>query len=620
MLGGIGKMRPCGHHHYYKYAHAKNRDDLLAVHGNITNYTDDLYDDCWGPFSLENLTSMHAGFSEASVFGNSKMRKWHGYVPNVTNVACAFYQYGDVNRPQSSIPVTSTSSNLEESILEGLDGNKVTTGWYSLRGTKCPKIPDWIKTLNPNGSNNYMGVFMACSNFLKNEETDEWGIKIFPYFENLDNYSSNLYAFALWVNEGHAGKSFPWKLDNRYSLKYVASMDRFSSYYGRFTELPKNLSLKNCTNINGMLFDGTDGSYFKIFETVDTMEKLVIASNPFSVGSLNYLYPSYESFSFPKLSDATNMFIDAQLDDTSVIKLSEALPTWTDGKTKHLITIGIHKDYQFDKNVNLALKKIDADYVSNVELDEEITSDKGWQLTVQFNESLSLISPVFSKQLIIDENLLPEGYKRVEYLKDNGNQFINTNYIPTINTGLWIIAIQDNYNDSMAFGVRENSNYFYCPCSRRNYPYYYGWKDDVQMSPKDDRSSYHYQSSLNWLNDKKAILNITNTISYNFDLTNFEESFNYPIYLFGRNASGTVERKYGGRIYRAKISEGTEIIHDYIPCLDANGKPCLYDILGTGTTEENTYYNLGTGADFTYKKWVFPNVLKNPKLNNSENE
>lgn len=56
-----------------------------------------------------------------------------------------------------------------------------------------------------------------------------------------------------------------------------------------------------------------------------------------------------------------------------------------------------------------------------------------------------------------------------------------------------------------------------------------------------------------------------------------------------------------GRIYSAKISEGTEIVRNFIPCLDDTGTPCMYD-----TVSHTAFYNQGAsaeegGKDFLYK-------------------
>lgn len=100
--------------------------------------------------------------------------------------------------------------------------------------------------------------------------------------------------------------------------------------------------------------------------------------------------PQYKYNIFPKLSTADNAFTNYQLNKISAITILESLPIWTDDKANHKFTLGIHKDYQYDPEVNLALKKVDMDYITPIEnlgalLSEEVTSDKGWTLTIRWN-------------------------------------------------------------------------------------------------------------------------------------------------------------------------------------------------------------------------------------------
>jgi len=52
----------------------------------------------------------------------------------------------------------------------------------------------------------------------------------------------------------------------------------------------------------------------------------------------------------------------------------------------------------------------------------------------------------------------------------------------------------------------------------------------------------------------------------------------------------------GCRIYEVSISQGTEVVHNFVPCLDPNGKPCMFD-----TVSKKPFYNSATtGPDFIY--------------------
>lgn len=53
-------------------------------------------------------------------------------------------------------------------------------------------------------------------------------------------------------------------------------------------------------------------------------------------------------------------------------------------------------------------------------------------------------------------------------------------------------------------------------------------------------------------------------------------------------------RDFMGNIYYAKIYDGENLVRDFKPCLDADGKPCFYDLIG-----RKPYYNQGAGS-FTW--------------------
>lgn len=146
--------------------------------------------------------------------------------------------------------------------------------------------------------------------------------------------------------------------------------------------------------------------------------------------------------------------------------------------------------------------------------------------------------------------------------------------------------------------VRTNSNYYCVPTVRSNVTYH-GWGATTQWNDIAKQNTI-FESYINYPIDgivvKDAVAIINKGTSYSKSLTSDLPSISHKIYLFGRNYNGTLEKPWNGLIYRAKISEGTEIIRDFIPCLDPDGKPCMYELL-----EGKTYYNQGTGADFTYK-------------------
>lgn len=129
---------------------------------------------------------------------------------------------------------------------------------------------------------------------------------------------------------------------------------------------------------------------------------------------------------YPSLSNGQSMFNGCRLKKQHAVEVLSGIPRWTSGT--HKLTIGIHIDHKYDPEVNEALKRADANYEPlNLPIDEttgeyvEVTENKGWQLTVQWNGTAtenaypnpsatyslrSQESPVFAK-LVTEER--PDG-------------------------------------------------------------------------------------------------------------------------------------------------------------------------------------------------------------------
>lgn len=65
------------------------------------------------------------------------------------------------------------------------------------------------------------------------------------------------------------------------------------------------------------------------------------------------------------------------------------------------------------------------------------------------------------------------------------------------------------------------------------------------------------------------------------------------LYLFARNATFFDGYAYM-KLYSCAIYDGGRKIRDFKPCLDADGVPCLYDLIS-----KTAFYNQGTGS-FTW--------------------
>lgn len=199
---------------------------------------------------------------------------------------------------------------------------------------------------------------------------------------------------------------------------------------------------------------------------------------------------------------------------------------------------------------------------------------------------------------------LPSGFKKCVYLQSDGTQWIDTGVVPNNETGLFCKTIKfDNSNSSM-FGVRENASTAIMTPYVGGKTISYRWKAEGKdnIYTLDKAGDYIFSSFLNFYNDRLAKIDSEDT-DWITSLSGTLENYTQNIWLFSTNFQGTFNNTYGkyvGRIYRAQITQGSNLIHDYVPCLDANGRPCMYDIIGGGTIEDNTYYNQSGGTEFSY--------------------
>ena len=362
MIGGIGKMRPCGHHHYYKYAHAvtcygentSTSNDLAQID---REYCKDVNENNYWNFSLNNATRI-----EGCCFQKGR---FIGFVAPTPNLKYASNMFTADNGQ--------TSPEVKEIQIDYDKIERCSALFYAFKLTDLPE------NFNPKTRNFEYLFTSGPAQSIANAHNG-----VFPFYPILNEATSTARMFI-------RNKLY---MDENYTFENVTNASGMFGFGGRestLLECPKNLSFKNVTDLNNFVLLGSQPGAvtFTWFQTKDTMEKLTTANGAFYNQSyLSDLYPDYESFSLPALSTASNMFYGCILNATSIKKLSDALPVWESGS--HPITIGCHIDHKYDPEVNIALKKLSSDYITPIEelgftLHEEITSFKGWTLTVQWN-------------------------------------------------------------------------------------------------------------------------------------------------------------------------------------------------------------------------------------------
>lgn len=539
MIGSISKIRPCGHHHYYKYAHVKNEKDIKKVDENWKQDATLIAEKVWD-YPLTNLATVQ------SLFRNVKtgdIVRVNFNAPNCTAATefCFQADFGGSNSGYTgngieevwlnapNITSLSTfvylSTNLKKFEMIGDTGKKLTSLSYFGEGSY--NLTDWTH-------HNFSNVTNISNAFMAARGTQ-------PTFRMECDFRNVVYGDRAFQHQGVLS-----------TLRHAYKVDE----NGNKVWLPQEYD-ENGNAIHPWMYN-----------------------------------------EFPSLTTGDAMFNGCKLDKPTTLSILNSLKTFTSGT--HKLTMGIHCDLIYDKDVNTALKRVCLNYAETPELygvkfNEEVTSDKGWTVTTQWNGSYTE-KAVPQPEYHNDDVVLPDGYLICDYLEDNGTQWIETNYIPTNETGLYVVAKQITYADGFPMGSYYDSNGVCAPRVLTTLASAFCFGGYLSSATRNIFTNRYFYGLTNWLNSRKGEWRLgayvssgaVNTLS--FTPTN-------SIHIFRSNMSGsTATRLWKGRIYRAKISEGSEIVRDYVPCLDPDGKPCMRDVIN-GVD----YYNQGTGDDFTYE-------------------
>jgi len=507
--------------------------------------------------NIADIKNINSNFKED--YANNE-KNWNWNLDNFVHDGSTNFLSGSTMVSfNSEMPKTTNAKNFFYNCRSLKEANTNYKDFTNVDGifSKCI-MPDWPKDFSPN-TTKLSSIFReGAVGYVSGTSSQPVTI---PYNESIDKATKlSAVFYGSYVGQTHWFRQT--KLDSKYTFPNVTNADGLFLNTWPYTETglagEYNLDLGNATILSGA-FSGCMG--------------------------LTHLIGNFKN-----LSEGNNMFMHCKVDKSTVLNFRDTVKEWTSGT--HKIYFGIYAGYKHDPEIFQAFEDIKA---------------KGWEVTYAFNIASSIAPPTefpenetlceeIKNELELDIIKLPYGYERCIYLEDNGTQFINTEILPSNNIGGWNIIQQIELNkDGVSFGAQGNNQHWYVPrWPTYKYNPYYGWKTSINLSGYRGSGSTAL-SSLNWLNDKKAIINLGENDIISSDLSNEELTITNPITLFKRN--GNTERQWYGRIYRAKISEGDQIIRDFIPTLDPDGKPCMYEMI-----EGKPYYNAATdGDDFLYK-------------------
>lgn len=144
---------------------------------------------------------------------------------------------------------------------------------------------------------------------------------------------------------------------------------------------------------------------------------------------------------------------------------------------------------------------------------------------------------------------------KVEYLESTGTQYIDTNCIPNGTDIHLVLDGQFTETSNTIFGTIQSGSYrFGLECY--NGRFVFGCDGRVAGFVTYDTNRHTFEL---WYDGKTSI---DGSISQIASVT--EQSYNYSIYLFGRNLAGSINACAKAKIFSCKIYKDS-LIHDFIP-------------------------------------------------------
>lgn len=202
----------------------------------------------------------------------------------------------------------------------------------------------------------------------------------------------------------------------------------------------------------------------------------------------------------------------------------------------------------------------------------------------------------------------------VEYLESSGTQYIDTGILISVDTGLSLAGISKGAT-SWLMGTRNASTIdsatVALAASFSNSTTFYSIKsfgsEHTFATCSASRGS-RYNCKIKIAEDLGAKYALQSSSSGNSAASRVDKmgtgTSTYTIVLFGVNTSGTVTYGSSACICRVTIFEKNVPVADYLPCLDSNGVPCMWDNIA-----KEYIHNDGTGS-FTYGSAVTPDELE----------
>ena len=192
-----------------------------------------------------------------------------------------------------------------------------------------------------------------------------------------------------------------------------------------------------------------------------------------------------------------------------------------------------------------------------------------------------------------DSEQLPEGFTALEYIQSSGTQYIDTGYKYGASSDVEIKFSAPDTDNGTDLGAQDSND------NKYKFAIVLAGGNLLWFARGGDSRKFHVSGMQKplILRNVGNLFKVTDSAGKEQTLTVTDNGFvgsQLSIYLFARHTTTGAINMSKSQIYYCRFYENGELACDMRPCLDADGVPCMYDLI-----RRRTLYNQGTGS-FTW--------------------
>jgi len=194
---------------------------------------------------------------------------------------------------------------------------------------------------------------------------------------------------------------------------------------------------------------------------------------------------------------------------------------------------------------------------------------------------------------------LPAGYTELEYIQSNGGQYIDTGVVMTDTTGIKIVIDDTSKASPQAgtaayyIGTMLTGSYmgYFTRNNSAGWAAVWGWNGENVLGY--NIQSTHSTVYINYKNDRRYVYNNGTRDYVGVSSLPTLRSGGKSLTLFA--IAGNLSYNSAGKIYSVELTEGSEVVHKFVPAQNSSGVIGMYDIMDNNPATA-FHTNAGSGT------------------------